>query len=133
MKRIVLLSLVSALSLPSHAQTVSTITSQSCNVALSQCTLTDSNTDTVVVQGQWVYSGAVTVSVVTLAGAQPTRSCTASRTPVSQTLYKIVEDLTIACGDGSELTGTYTATRSGSGRGGWAWHPHVFFETLSLY
>ena len=133
MKRILLLSLVSALVPGAYAQTVSNITSQTCNVALSQCTAVDSNGDTLVVQGQWVYSGPVTLSVVTAVGSQPTRSCLASRTLVSQTNYKIVNDLSISCGDGSSLSGTYTATRSGSGRGGWAWHHHVFFELLTLY
>jgi hypothetical protein len=133
MKQLVVLALASVLVSEGHAQTVSNITAQTCNVALSQCTLTDSNAATVVVQGQWVYSGSVTVSVVTSAGTQPTRSCSASRTAVSQTNYKIVDDLVVNCNDGSSLSGTYTATRSGSGRGGWAWHSHVFFESLTLY
>nr|WP_316640865.1 hypothetical protein [uncultured Roseateles sp.] len=133
MKRILLLSLLSALVTAAYAQTTSNITSQACNVALSQCTATDSNADTLVVQGQWVYSGPVTLSIVTAAGAQPTKSCLASRTSISHTNYKIVDDLSITCDDGSTLSGTYTATRSGSGRGGWAWHPHVFLESLTRY
>lgn len=116
-----------------HAQTTSDITSQNCDVPLSRCTLMDSNADTAVVQGQWVYSGPVSVSIVTLDGAQPTKSCVAARTLVSQTTFKIVDDLMINCSDGSSLAGTYTATRSGSGRGGWAWHPHVAFESLVFY
>jgi hypothetical protein len=133
MKPFLFLSLAFALVPDARAQAVSNITSQTCNVALSQCTATDSDGNTIVVQGQWVYSGPVTLSVVAPTGTQPSRSCVASRTPVSQTNYKIVEDLSIGCGDGSSLAGTYTATRSGSGRGGWAWHPHVFLEVLTLY
>jgi len=133
MKRTACLILMSALAFGTYAQTQANITSQTCNVAPSQCTLADSNSDTIVIQGQWVYSGPVTISVVTPAGAQPTRSCSASGTLVSKTLYKIVDDLIVNCNDGSTLTGTYTSTRSGSGRGGWAWHHHVFFESLVLY
>lgn len=133
MKVLAVLALIWVFMSGAQAQTVVAINSQSCNVALSQCTLTDSSGDTLVVQGQWVYSGAVTVGVTTSAGPQLTRTCVAARTLVSRTNYKIIDDLTITCGDGSSLSGTYSATRSGSGRGGWAWHPHVSFETLTLY
>jgi len=133
MKRSALFVLLAMLGSGACAQAVSTISAQTCNVALSQCTLTDTSGNSVVVHGQWVYSGTVSMDVVTPGGAQPTRTCVASRTLVSQTLYKIIDDLTITCGDGSSLTGTYSATRSGSGRGGWAWHSHVSFETLTLY
>lgn len=116
-----------------QAQTVSAVSSQTCNVALTQCLLVDAAGNSIVVQGQAVYAGHVNVSVVTPSGAVPSKVCTASRTVLSQTLYRVVSDLRLACGDGSALDGTYTASRSGSGRGGWAWHYHVAFDSVTLY
>lgn len=115
------------------AQTTTTITTQTCNVALSDCTMTDSAGDAIEVTGQWVYSGPVTVYVTPPGGARVARAGTATRTLVSQSTYKIVDDLVITCTDGTTLSGTYTQTRSGSGRGGWAWHSHVMFDTLVQY
>jgi hypothetical protein len=117
-----------------HAQTVSTFTTETCNVQLSQCTLGDDAGNTVNLSGAFVYSGAVAVNIIgENAMAQPTMSCTANTVMMSQTLYKIISDLTITCGDGSTIEGTVTKSRSGSGRGGWAWHTHVFFDTMTLY
>ena len=115
------------------AQTSTAVVSQTCNVQLNLCTLATADGEAITLQGQWVYSGNVAATWVATDGSQTVKQCVAQRTPVSQSLYRIVADLVVACGDGSSVSGLYTSTRPGSGRGGWAWHPHVVFETVTVY
>jgi hypothetical protein len=100
------------------------IVAQSCNVALTSCVMFDENgAEYDLVGGPWVYSGNVTVNGV---------ACTAKTTGISSNLYRVYRSLEITCDDGTVLDGSANSARSGSGRGGWAWHTHVSFDSVTF-
>ncbi len=48
----------------------------------------------------------------------------------THTNHLIITPFTIHLDPSADVTGRYRLTRSGSGRGGWAWHPHWDFVQL---
>lgn len=106
------------------AQTVVNITSQTCNVANTECVLQGDGGQVVKFEP---VTGAMDVGEVgyTVTGK--------TSVVVLSTNYKHVNDVTFTFTPTAELDGMYIGARSGSGRGGWAWHYHWLFTTLTIY
>jgi hypothetical protein len=51
----------------------------------------------------------------------------------TSTNYLVLIPFTATLSPAATLTGNIKKTRSGSGRGGWAWHSHWEFQTLVIY
>jgi hypothetical protein len=113
-----------------QAQTVIDLTGSVCNVAQTVCSITSdpahsitftfayntpASTVTLTVDGQ-IYTGTLVLETATV-------NTLYYRTyPFSSTLFPT-----------AVLEGSRYYTRSGSGRGGWAWHSHWQFDTLTVY
>jgi hypothetical protein len=116
--------------LSAHAQTVINIVSQTCNVAQTACVLQGDGGQVIALDPASVtmvlndvsYTGSVTSYV-------PIQSCP----PRPFACYRVSYDVTMTFSPTAELTAVRSFTRSGSGRGGWAWHPHWLFETITVY
>lgn len=107
-----------------QAQTTITVVSQTCNVANTACVLQGDGGQVITLDPTSVkmsiddvgYLGAVTSSVV-----------------LTSTLYRHTSDVTFTFTPTAQVDAIYTLARGGSGRGGWAWHPHWQFLTITVY
>lgn len=107
-----------------QAQTVISVVSQTCNVANTACVLQGDGGQMVTINPRSAemaidgvaYAGAVSSSVVTV-----------------NTLYRHVSDVEFTFVPTATVDAMYVLARSGSGRGGWAWHAHWVFTSITLY
>ena len=120
-----------------NAQSLIGLGTGSCNVAQTVCSVPNDAGDTVT----FVYNpstGAGTLVVTSIAPDLTTSTVTYSgllqfSPPTAQTNYLIDTPFTSTLSPSAVLDGSYRKTRSGSGRGGWAWHNHWDFHTLVVY
>jgi|SRR6266850_5789500 len=110
--------------LGAQAQTVITVVSQTCNVANTTCVLQGDGGQVINVNPQ--------AATMDIDGVPYTGSITSFVT-VSATNYRRVSDVTFTFTPTAELDAVYILARSGSGRGGWAWHPHWVFNSITVY
>ncbi|MFG6485954.1 hypothetical protein ACG04R_04670 [Roseateles sp. BYS78W] len=98
-----------------------------CNVANTVCRYTDAATHAmkIVVAPQSALFLTVDDTAYTVTQA--------TSTVLVNTLYREVFDLEYTLAPTATLSGTKTMARSGSGRGGWAWHTHLDFSVLTIY
>ncbi|GEM_PF-6009677 len=120
-----------------NAQSVIGLGAGNCNVAQTVCNIANDAGDTIT----FVYNastGGVTL-VVTSVGPDltPTTLTYAGLLQASaattHTNFLIVTPFTATLTPTAVLSGNIRKTRSGSGRGGWAWHTHWDFQTLVIY
>ncbi len=120
-----------------NAQTIVGLSTGSCNAAETVCSVPNDSGDTITFVHN-ASTGSVslvvtsvnpdlTTSTVTYAGQLLNGASTTS------TNYLIVTPFTANLSPTATLTGNIRKTRSGSGRGGWAWHTHWDFQTLTIY
>lgn len=98
-----------------------------CNVANTVCRYTDAAT-----HAMKIVVSPQSALVLTVDGAGYTVT-QATSTVLVDTLYRKVSDLEYTLAPTATLSGTRTMARSGSGRGGWAWHTHYDFSLLTIY
>lgn len=130
----ILAALVACCAFAAHAQTIITITGASCNVAQTVCSLANDAGDTIT-----FVNGTSGVSLVVTAISADLTTTTTTYTgqltytaPTTNTLYRVVNPWTATLTPPAVLTGERVMARSGSGRGGWAWHVHMGFDTLEI-
>lgn len=119
-----LAALLLVLSIPAHSQSVVDFTSESCNTQNTLCTLQGSDGNVYVVNPQ-IPSLSQGSTLYTATGS----SCATTL----NTVYRYECDFTFTFTPTAVLTGTYIRARSGSGRGGYQWHTHYIFDTLTIY
>lgn len=115
---------LAALSIAAQGQTVVSIVSETCNVANTACAMTGDGGQLMLFNPQ---SGALTVDGVPYTGKLT------SSVPVSTTNNRRVSEIAFTFNPSAVLEGSYIAARSGSGRGGYQWHHHWVFDTLTIY
>lgn len=98
-----------------------------CNVANTVCRYTDAATHAMKIVVSPQSALALTVDGTGYTVTQ------ATSTVLVDTLYRKVSDLEYTLAPTATLSGTRTMARSGSGRGGWAWHTHYDFSLLTIY
>lgn len=98
-----------------------------CNVANTLCRYTDAATHAMKIVVAPQSAPLLTVDGTSYAVTQ------ATSTVLVDTLYRRVFDLEYTLAPTATLSGMRTMARSGSGRGGWAWHTHLDFSVLTLY
>ena len=98
-----------------------------CNVANTLCRYTDAATHAMKVVVTLQPAFGVTVDATSYAATQ------AVSTLLVDTNYRKVVDLEYTLAPTATLSGLKTMARSGSGRGGWAWHTHFDFSALTIY
>lgn len=110
-----------------HAQTTITIVAQTCNVANTSCVLQGDG-------GQVITINAVSpgLAPMVIDGADYTLT-DVSGVVVTATNYRRVIDLTYTYSPTAVVEAEHILARSGSGRGGWAWHSHYLFLTVTMY
>jgi hypothetical protein len=108
-----------------HAQTIINIAQQTCNVALTACVLIGDG-------GQVITLNPQTVEM-TVDGVPYTDAASATYAQTENTLYRRSYDVTLTFTPIAQLGAVLWFSRSGSGRGGWAWHQHWTFLTLTVY
>lgn len=123
-KSSLLAGILLALSIPVQAQSVVDVTSESCNVANTFCTFQGSDGNVYIINPQTRNLSQGTLNYI------PTAS---SCTQTINTLYRYECDFVFTYTPTAVLTGTYIRARSGSGRGGYQWHTHYIFDTLTIY
>ena len=98
-----------------------------CNIANTVCRYTDDTTHAmrIVVALQPTFGVTVDGSAYTVTQGVATA--------LVNTNYRKVFDLEYTLAPTAVLSGLKTMARSGSGRGGWAWHTHFVFSTLTVY
>lgn len=120
-----------------NAQSVIGLSAGNCNVAQTVCSIPNDAGDTIT----FVHNssaGGVTL-VVTSVGSDLTTSTVTYSGPLqlssstTQTNFLIVTPFTVKMSPKAVLSGNVRKTRSGSGRGGWAWHTHWDFHRLVIY
>ncbi len=119
------------------AQTVVGLSTGSCNAAETVCSVPNDAGDTIT----FVYNasnGTVSLVVTSVNADLTTSTVTYSGllqtgAPTSNSNYLIVTPFASTLSPTATLTGNIRKTRSGSGRGGWAWHTHWDFQTLTVY
>jgi hypothetical protein len=98
-----------------------------CNVANTVCRYTDDATHALKIVVTLQPAFGVTVDATSYTVTQ------AVATTLVDTLYRRVVDLEYTLAPTATLSGLRTMARSGSGRGGWAWHTHYVFSALTIY
>ncbi len=98
-----------------------------CNVANTVCRYTDAATHAMKIVVTLQPAFGVTVDGAGYGVTQVTS------TLLVDTLYRKVVDLEYTLAPTATLSGMRTMARSGSGRGGWAWHTHYDFSVLTIY
>lgn len=98
-----------------------------CNVANTVCRYTDAATHGMKVVVTLQPALAVTADGTNYSVTQ------AVSTVLVDTNYRKVFDLEYTLMPTATLSGMKTMARSGSGRGGWAWHTHFDFTVLTVY
>lgn len=98
-----------------------------CNVANTVCRYTDATTHAMKVVVTLQPAFGVAVDGANYGVTQ------ASSTALVDTNYRKVFDLEYTLAPTATLSGLKTMARSGSGRGGWAWHTHYEFSALTIY
>ena len=98
-----------------------------CNIANTLCRYTDETTHAmqIVVTLQPTFGLKVNGTAYTVTQGVATS--------LVDTNYRKVFDLEYTLAPTATLSGLKTMARSGSGRGGWAWHTHFVFSALTLY
>lgn len=113
--------------LTAQAQTIIGITGSTCNTAQTTCVLQGDGGQVILVDNPGgpvvsmtidgnTYQGSVTSTVVT-----------------ENTLYHKTVDYTATFVPTATMDYAHRLSRSGSGRGGWAWHSHWDFDTVTVY
>ena len=120
-----------------NAQSVIGLGTGNCNVAQTVCSVPNDAGDTITFVYNSSTGGAtlvvtsvdpdLTTSTVTYSGLLQFSSST------THTNYLVVTPFTSTMSPSAVLSGSIRKTRSGSGRGGWAWHTHWDFQTLVIY
>jgi hypothetical protein len=119
------------------AQTVIALGAGECNVAHTTCNVPNDAADVIT----FVYdsrNGEVTLVVTTVSADLTTSTVTYSGLlefsgSTTGTTFLTVTPFSATLSPNAEISGNIRKTRSGSGRGGWAWHMHWDFETLVIY
>jgi hypothetical protein len=114
-----------------HAETVIGLSTGNCNTAQTVCTIPNDAGDTIVftfdnLNVTLVITDAATASTTYTGVMQFGESTT-------RTNYLVVTPFTVELSPAATLSGNLRKTRSGSGRGGWAWHTHWDFQLLTIY
>lgn len=117
-----------------NAQSLVGLGTGSCNVAQTVCSVPNDAGDTIT----FVYNQSTAEATLVVTSVAPdltTSTVTYSGAlqfgpPTAQTNYLIDIPFTSTLSPSAVLDGSYRKTRSGSGRGGWAWHGHWNFHTL---
>jgi hypothetical protein len=109
-----------------QAQTVITIVGQTCNVAQNICVLQGDSGQAVVLD---ISPSAVYMTI----DGVPYSGTTTSEVQTQATNFYRSYDVTMTFTPTAVVEGAKFYTRSGSGRGGWAWHQHWDFETITVY
>lgn len=123
MTRILTALFVLFLSLSAQAGTI-TIVSQSCNVANTSCALVGDGGQQISINPQSAamtidgkaYTGAITSSVL-----------------IERTNYRVTSELTYTFTPTATADAMHILARSGSGRGGYQWHAHYLFTSVTVY
>jgi hypothetical protein len=109
-----------------QAQTVITVVGQLCNVAQTTCVLQGDGGQAVVLD---IGTSVVTMTI----DGVPYSGTTTSYVQTQSTNYYRSYDVTMTFVPTATLEAVSFYTRSGSGRGGWAWHKHWDFNTITIY
>lgn len=110
-----------------HAQAVITVVAQTCNVANTACVLQGDG-------GQVITIDAVSPGLAPMVIDGTDYALTdVQGVVVTSTLYRRVIDLTYTFSPTVVVEAEHILARSGSGRGGWAWHSHYLFLTVTVY
>jgi hypothetical protein len=139
MKYIVAL-LLTCCGFAANAQTVIALAAGNCNVAQTVCSVPNDVPDATITFVYNPSSGLVTL-VVTLVGPDPDYATSTVEytgylqldAPTTATNFLVVTPFSATLSPSALLSGNIRKTRSGSGRGGWTWHPHWDFQTLVIY
>lgn len=100
------------------------IVSQSCNVANTSCDLVGDGGQKINIKPQ---AGQMTVNGAPYAGA------VTSSVLVESTTYRRTLDVTFTFTPTATVDAMHVYARSGSGRGGYQWHEHWVFTTVTVY
>lgn len=121
-----------------NAQTVIGLGAGNCNVAQTVCSVPNDAGDVIT----FVYqssNGEVTLVVTSVSPDLTTSTITYSgllqfsASPTTKTNFLVITPFSATLSPSAVLSGNVRRTRSGSGRGGWAWHMHWEFQTLVIY
>jgi hypothetical protein len=137
MKNIIALCLACS-AFAAHAQTVIGLGAGNCNVAQTICSVPNDAGDTIT----FVYSSSDAAVTLVVTSVNPDDLATNTVTyyglletaaPTAATNFLVVTPFSATMSPSAVLSGNIRKTRSGSGRGGWAWHMHWEFQTLVIY
>lgn len=110
-----------------RAQAVITVIAQTCNVANTACVLQGDG-------GQVITIDPVSPGLAPMVIDGTDYALTdVQGVVVTSTLYRRVIDLTYTFSPTAVVEAEHILARSGSGRGGWAWHSHYLFLTVTVY
>jgi hypothetical protein len=120
-----------------NGETVVGLGEGSCNVVQTICSVANDAGDAIT----FIYDAtrAQVTLVVTSVSADLEPTTVTYTGPLqlgastSSTNYLVLTPFTVPLSPAATLTGDIKKTRSGSGRGGWAWHNHWQFQTLVIY
>jgi hypothetical protein len=109
------------------------ITTQSCATGMTRCSLIDESGNQWDLQGNpWVIGASTLLNAGTDADGLPfDAACQSTSTLLYATNYRRSSDVVITCDNGVVFEAIYSNVRSGSGRGGWAWHNYLYFATVT--
>jgi hypothetical protein len=120
-----------------HGETILGLGEGSCNVAQTTCSVPNDAGDTIT----FIYdrtNGQATLVVTSVSSDLEPTTVTYTGplelgAATTSTNYLVLIPFTATLSPAATLTGNIRKTRSGSGRGGWAWHSHWEFQTLVIY
>lgn len=117
------LALAALFAAPAYSQSIVDVVSQTCNADFTECKLQGSD-------GKLYIVNPVAATMV-----EGTTNYTGTKVYTTEILtnYKYQAGVVFTFTPTATLDATYSRVRSGSGKGGWTWHTHWVFDSITLY